>query len=365
VRKNSVIRLINFFFYTFSEKRMQILKYLQLLLSGITGRSVAPESTGGLPHNNISVERIIDSDTIHIPECAIMLSDYIKHISVSGNEGAAGQFFADFCRSKGMHVEIFTRENDSFNFAASLYPLSIGKPNIILLNHIDVVPAEDFQRWTYPPFSGIIADGHVWGRGAYDSKGLGVMQLFAVLKYVKKAMDEDLPYNVTVLCVSGEETGGEKGAGIVSEVFLEQLNPIVVYGEGGAGIKGASQAYPERSFFGITTSQKRILWWEMKSEIPATGHGSVPTGENATRELIAAVQKVLEKKPPLKFTPISKNMLRVLGRNERGIRGFVLRNIGLFSRLIGNTLRKEPLIAALLTDTTSLLGIYSTPGAAN
>ncbi|MDD3568280.1 MAG: M20/M25/M40 family metallo-hydrolase [Bacteroidales bacterium] len=60
-----------------------------------------------------------------------------------------------------------------------MYPLSFNKPNIIFLNHIDVVLADNCELFTYPPFSGTIADGQVWGRGAIDSKGMAVMQLLA------------------------------------------------------------------------------------------------------------------------------------------------------------------------------------------
>lgn len=61
----------------------------------------------------------------------------------------------------GMHIEIFSNHTDTFNFAASLYPLSLNKPNIIFLNHIDVAPAENCALFTYPLFSGANADGQV------------------------------------------------------------------------------------------------------------------------------------------------------------------------------------------------------------
>ena len=81
-----------------------------------------------------------------IPYSAQLLSDYIQHESITGNEMNAGLYLASMARLMGMHVEVLTNGVDTFNFAASLYPLSLNKPNIILLNHIDVVPAEKDRK---------------------------------------------------------------------------------------------------------------------------------------------------------------------------------------------------------------------------
>ncbi|HON43611.1 MAG TPA: M20/M25/M40 family metallo-hydrolase, partial [Bacillota bacterium] len=44
-----------------------------------------------------------------------------------------------------------------------------GKRPVALMSHMDVVPADE-DGWEYPPFSGAVADGHVWGRGSIDMK---------------------------------------------------------------------------------------------------------------------------------------------------------------------------------------------------
>jgi len=64
--------------------------------------------------------------------------------------------------------------------ASSVEPL---KP-LVLNHHIDVVAADPSQ-WTHPPFSGVVADGYVWGRGTLDTKGLGVMHLLALEKLIR------------------------------------------------------------------------------------------------------------------------------------------------------------------------------------
>lgn len=311
----------------------------------------------------ISGENVRNSETVVDP--ARLLSEYVQIPSVTGQEKEAGEFFAAFCRAHGLHVQVFTDAEDSYNFAASLYPLSMGKPNIVLLNHIDVVPPGEEHGWTYPPFSGTIADGMVWGRGAIDNKAMGVMQVLAMLPFTARAAEEDLPYNITMLAVSGEETGGYTGAAIITEKFLDELNPVVVYGEGGSGVAGVIQAEPETTIFGVEISQKRVLWIALESSVPASGHGSIPRKNYPTKDLIMATNALLEARPKVTLSPPVRDALVELGQHERGLRGLVLRRIDFFGPLFGRTLRQDPLIAAMITNTISLTGLTSTPGAYN
>jgi hypothetical protein len=138
------------------------------------------------------------------PYSANLLSRYIRHASISGNERMAGSFFSTMARQKGFHMEILTDEPASFNSTASLYPLEKGNPNIVLLNYIDVVPVtkEVEHEYTYPPFSGIIADGKVWGRGAIDNKGMGVMQIFAMEQFLERSF-QFLHLQALTIIISG------------------------------------------------------------------------------------------------------------------------------------------------------------------
>ena len=110
-----------------------------------------------------------------LPEAATLLSQYIQQKSLSGNEKEASEFFANICRSKGLFVEPLNSAGNQYNFSASLCPLSDQKPNIIFLNHIDVVSEGNINNWQYYPFSGHISDSIVWGRGAIDLKGVAIM----------------------------------------------------------------------------------------------------------------------------------------------------------------------------------------------
>lgn len=305
----------------------------------------------------------MDPDTI--PHSAILLSDYVQHSSVTGSEKDAGMYLATMAMLKGLHVEIFTNHVDTFNFAASLYPLDMQKPNIILLNHIDVVPAFNADKFTYPPFSGTIADGMVWGRGAIDNKGMGVMQLLAMEKFVDMAKDQDLPFNVTMVSVSGEETGGYTGAKVVTERFMDRLNAVVVYGEGGTGIPKLLANDPEKRVFTVSTTFKRSLWLELTLKMQTSGHGSVPPKKYAVQEKIRSLYKLIRWNRKESFSKTTRDMFKELGKLEGGFRGLVLRNIRLFRPLAVRGMRQDEVVYSLVTNTVTITGINTPPGPPN
>ncbi len=308
-------------------------------------------------HNNI-VEPNLEQ-----PE--VFLSQYLQIESVSGNEKGAGEFFANACRQAGLYVKIFTDQVDSYNFAASLYPLSSGKPNIVFLTHIDVVPEGNTSEWTRPPYSGAIADGYVWGRGAIDNKGHGVMQFFALKHFVELALQNDITYNLTLLAVSNEELMGSLGAGIIVNQFIDELNPKVVFGEGGAGMTGIIKSMPEKVVFGIETAQKRALWFNLKTTGTSAGHGSVPSARYPAKELIGASNAILNLKPEIIVTPIVREMLGGLSIYETGIRKLALSNLKALSPFIASFLRSDELTASILTNTIMLTSIASDATAQN
>ncbi len=296
---------------------------------------------------------------------AELLSSYVQIPSVSGEEKEAGEFFAQVSRDHGLHVHVFTDEPDSYNFAASLYPLDRRKPNIVFLTHIDVVPPGEPEGWTYPAFSGKIADGKVWGRGAIDNKAMGVMQFFAISQFVELAAREDLPYNVSMLAVSGEETGGNKGARIIASQYLEELNPVAVYGEGGAGISGLIKADPGKVFFGVEVIQKRRMFLEITSQATTSGHGSIPRANYSSRDVVKATGALLDSKPKVFVSPTVSEGLQIIANYERGILKRVMQRIHIYGPVLSPLIRRDPLISSMLTNTITLTHVKTSEGAYN
>lgn len=313
-------------------------------------------STVNLSGIELSLERVDSLEAIHV------LSEYVSVPSVSGNENEAAYFMASRCREAGLIVEYINDSPGSVNFAASLYPLNYGKPNIVFHNHVDVVPAGDTSKWTYHPYEGRVADGKIWGRGSMDNKGLGVIQLFAVRKFVEEAYKRDLPYNVTILFVSGEETGGVTGSKIVSEDdFLGKFNPVVVIGEGGAGMKELSFIRDDNPVFGISIVEKVNMWLKLSWQTDHAGHASIVEGDYASMLMINGLYNLLNTEMPLKMTPEASLMFVSLGDVMGGIKGKVLDkpDSKLFLKLMDKLSRDDPQLRDLISNKITLTGIDS------
>src|SRR5512143_2629975 len=91
-----------------------------------------------------------------------------------GNELAAAEYLARVLRAEGYEPILLEAAPQRGNLIARLKGDG-ALPPLLLYTHLDVVPAEP-EHWTHPPFSGDIADGFVWGRGALDMKGVAAMQ---------------------------------------------------------------------------------------------------------------------------------------------------------------------------------------------
>ncbi|WP_455367804.1 M20 family metallopeptidase [[Eubacterium] cellulosolvens] len=80
-----------------------------------------------------------------------------------------------------------------------------GGKSMLLLGHIDTVPAEPLDAWTHNPFGGEVEDGKIYGRGAADMKG-GVGMMIKALDFIQQA-GVKLKGDVQVWTVNDEEVG--------------------------------------------------------------------------------------------------------------------------------------------------------------
>ncbi|MDD1729738.1 MAG: M20/M25/M40 family metallo-hydrolase [Methanospirillum sp.] len=126
-------------------------------------------------------------------------------------------YLQEFLDSIGMKTRTVTRGRR--HNLISVHP----KGKLLLCGHVDVVPALD-DGWTYPPYSGVISDGFVHGRGSTDMKG-GCAALLAALRSV---MNSGGNPEVDVAFVADEEGKGEFGMEqLVEERILVPCDTII------------------------------------------------------------------------------------------------------------------------------------------
>ncbi|HYN09180.1 MAG TPA: M20 family peptidase [Vicinamibacterales bacterium] len=167
-------------------------------------------------------------------------------------------------------------------------------PPVILVAHLDVVPAETSGRaWTQPPFSGAIADGKVWGRGAIDDKS-GVLGL---LESVEALIGAGFTPERTIYLAFGhnEEDGGDASgaAAIARHLAGRGVHDAFLLDEGGVIFDRVPGVRQPVAFVGIT--EKDPVTFELRVTAPG-GHASMPPTHTAVGILGRALDR-LEQRP--------------------------------------------------------------------
>ena len=168
--------------------------------------------------------------------------------------------------------------------------------NILLMSHHDVVPATEKENWIYPPFSGTIVDGKIYGRGTQDTKG----SLYGELKALEQLLERGFKpaCNVWIGSSCNEETSGN-GIPAARDWFVEQgITFEVILDEGGAVVDPPIGGMACSKCAMVAIHEKGIHDLVFTAET-ATSHGSLTSGTKATpTERMAAFITEVSKKPP-------------------------------------------------------------------
>ncbi len=241
----------------------------------------------------------------------------IETANPPGNERALAVRFANELRRSGVETRLIDTpgEDDAPARAAvwarvpSAAPDARRKPALVLLSHLDTVPANP-EEWSVPPFAGEVWDGFVWGRGALDAKGVGVTHLLAMVAIAEAGVELDR--DLIFLATPEEETGGRLGAG-----WLVESHPELFDGAGyllteGGGIQIQRDRDVGRPpIWGIAVTEKAPCWLELRATGRA-GHSSAPTPDAAVPRLVAALDRIRRTEAPLRVVPEVAQMFTAL-----------------------------------------------------
>lgn len=221
-------------------------------------------------------------------EAVELLSAYIRVDTVNppGNETRACEFFGAILDREGVPYRLYDPGGNRASLAATLPgDGSRGKP-LILLNHTDVVPFER-EHWSVDPLGGEVSGGYVWGRGAIDMKGMGVMELVTFLLHRRLGLP--LRRDLTFVAVADEEAGSVHGVEFLAREHPEVLDCVCVINEGG---RGSTRTFGvERPVMQIGVAEKIPFWLRLRTR-GRPGHGSVPTADNAADRLVRALERL-------------------------------------------------------------------------
>src|SRR5580704_16291762 len=109
----------------------------------------------------------------------------IRLPSVTPTDAGALPYLRDLLGKAGFATDLVTFEAPGTPPVLNLYArFGARSPNLAFAGHTDVVPPGDLSGWRLDPFSGEIADGELWGRGACDMKGGVAAAVAAALRFI-------------------------------------------------------------------------------------------------------------------------------------------------------------------------------------
>lgn len=277
--------------------------------------------------------------TSHRNEIVALARHMVTIPSLSGQEGPVAEIVLKAMQTLDYDMSWI----DTAGNAVGIVKGGSG-PTTILNGHLDVVDAGDPHDWSYPPFSGELHEGYMWGRGSADMKCGMTGMIFAaglLKKWGRKSRGD-----VIVTAVGLEEIGGwgtylyvknsdlKADRAVVGEPTKNRLLPghrgriglkVHISGKSMHGGLANSEANPLFSFArfinsleGVTHSLRQRIGY---LAITPTTTICPPTGSNATS---SAVTQVLDVRtgpdimPEMIIPELNEMLQSILGKECTG-----------------------------------------------
>ena len=247
----------------------------------------------------------IIEDAIRICQDLIRIPS-VNYGEGKGDEKAVADYVVASLAEVGIEAKIYESAPNRCNVIANIEGQDQTRPGLVLHGHIDVVPAAA-EEWQVDPFSAIIKDGAIWGRGAVDMKNVDAM-ILAIVRYWARNKIKP-PRNIVLAFFADEEAGSTFGSR-----WMAKEHPEV--------FKNCSQAVSEVGGFSVTlangkrlymieAAQKGIHWVKLTAHGQA-GHGSFINNQNPVTALSEAVTKIGNYEWPQTYTKAVKELFTAI-----------------------------------------------------
>ena len=203
----------------------------------------------------------------------------------TGGETPVAEYVRDFLAADGIESEILSRVPERGNIIARIEGENTDA-RLMFMSHTDVVPTEEVEKWTYPPFSATIANERVYGRGASDCKALLTCQMMAMRLLKRNGIE--LEHSLILCSGADEEHGGRYGFGWLADNHPEKIAaPFAVNEGGGTPIEAAGGL---TYLLGVGEKGRLQVEFEIRG---VSSHASVPwQGTNALYRLSNLLERI-------------------------------------------------------------------------
>jgi acetylornithine deacetylase/succinyl-diaminopimelate desuccinylase-like protein len=239
-----------------------------------------------------------------------LLQDLIRFDTVNppGAERAAQEHLAAHLGAAGFACELLGAEPDRPNLVARLRGERDG-PTLCYLGHVDTVLA-DPQEWNpaHSPWSGDVADGYLWGRGALDMKSQVAAEIAGACSLARSGW-RPARGELLIVAVVDEETGGALGAEWIAREHPEAVRCDMLVNEGA----GCVFEYGGVRRYGVCCAEKGVFRFTVTTEGVA-GHASMPSmGVNALLKMAPLLERLGARAPAYELTAEPRAFLAAIG----------------------------------------------------
>lgn len=238
------------------------------------------------------------------------LSETIAHLQAlirfdtsnpPGNEIVVARYLDEVLRGAGIETWLDEPAEGRASLIARIEGDGSERP-LLLMAHMDVVGVEA-EKWSVSPFAGELRDGHVYGRGAIDDKGMLACNLMAML-LVRRAMAASgaVPTrDLVFLATSDEETGGIFGIDWVLANRRALVDAEFALNEG-----GRVRMVDGRALYAAVQCAEKVPHNVIVTARGPGGHASIPLAGNAIARLAAAVARIAAHQEPLALSDVTR-----------------------------------------------------------
>lgn len=247
-----------------------------------------------------------------------------------------------------VHANLSRQVIDKANLLYHWKGTDSKKKPVVLMAHQDVVPEGDWSKWKYPPYSGEIADGMVWGRGTTDCKST----MMAVLDAVEELLSEGFTPDYDVYLAFGQDEeimSARHGAGKIKDYLVEHgIQPGCVFDEGSSFTKqGQSVTAP------VIIGEKGYQDFEIYTEDKG-GHASTPGEGTGLGRIARGIAAIEANRMPQRLTPVVINQLKAMAADQEENAAVIFADPEGHFEELKELAKKNKTVDALLRSTTAV-----------
>lgn len=235
-----------------------------------------------------------------------------------GNEISACLYIKEVFDREGIPCQILESAPGRANIIARLHGDGSAEP-FLFTSHLDVVPAEK-ENWSEDPFSGVIKNDFIWGRGAVDMKNMTALALTLFVKC--KRANLKLKRDIIFAAVADEEAGCHLGS-----KWLVDHHPDLIRAEYALNeVGGFSMTIDKQIFYPIGVAEKGVCWFEIIAR-GTPGHGAMPHDDQAIGHVCFAAHKLAHTDLPFHNSKIVTDFINAVSQKTTPPKNLILKSL--------------------------------------